>query len=56
MALIAAGSALPLAQPRNVIGGHVVSALVGFAAVALIGSGVAAAALAGAAPSARCSC
>ena len=49
MALIAAGSALPLAQPRNVIGGHVVSALVGFTAVALIGSGVAAAALAGAA-------
>jgi hypothetical protein len=49
MALIAAGSALPLAQPRNVIGGHVVAALVGFTAVALIGSGVAAAALAGAA-------
>ena len=49
MALIAAGSALPLAQPRNVIGGHVMSALVGFAAVALIGSGVAAAAVAGAA-------
>jgi len=49
MALIAAGSALPLAQPRNVIGGHVVSALVGFTAVALIGSGVVAAALAGAA-------
>ena len=48
MALIAAGSALPLAQPRNVIGGHVVSALVGFTAVALIGSGVAAAAVAGA--------
>ena len=49
MALIAAGSALPLAQPRNVIGGHVVSALLGFTVVALIGSGVAAAALAGAA-------
>ena len=48
MALIAAGAALPLAQPRNVLGGHVVSALVGFAAVALIGSGVWAAALAGA--------
>jgi CBS-domain-containing membrane protein len=48
MALIAAGSTLPLAQPRNVIGGHVVSALVGFAAVALIGSGGWAAALAGA--------
>ena len=48
MALIAAGTALPLAQPRNVLGGHVVSALVGFAAVALIGSGGWAAALAGA--------
>jgi HPP family/Inner membrane component of T3SS, cytoplasmic domain len=48
MALIAAGSALPLAQPRNVLGGHVVSALVGFAGVALIGSGAWAAALAGA--------
>jgi hypothetical protein len=48
MALIAAGAALPLAQPRNVLGGHVVSALVGFAAVALIGSGGWAAALAGA--------
>src|SRR6185312_11080482 len=30
MALIAAGRALPLAQPRNVLGGHVVSALIGF--------------------------
>jgi HPP family protein/type III secretion system (T3SS) inner membrane Yop/YscD-like protein len=48
MALIAAGTALPLAQPRNVLGGHVVSALVGFTAVALIGSGGWAAALAGA--------
>jgi HPP family/Inner membrane component of T3SS, cytoplasmic domain len=48
MALIAAGTALPLAQPRNMLGGHVVSALVGFAAVALIGSGGWAAALAGA--------
>jgi len=48
MALIAAGTALPLAQPRNVLGGHVLSALVGFAAVALIGSGGWAAALAGA--------
>jgi hypothetical protein len=48
MALIAAGTALPLAQPRNVIGGQVVSALVGFAVVALIGPGVWAAALAGA--------
>jgi HPP family/Inner membrane component of T3SS, cytoplasmic domain len=48
MALIAAGTALPLAQPRNVIGGQVVSALVGFAVVALIGPGGWAAALAGA--------
>ena len=36
MALIAAGPALPLAQPRNVLGGHVISATVGFAAVALL--------------------
>lgn len=49
MALIAAGTALPLAQPRNVIGGQVVSALVAFAIVALIGPGGWAAALAGAA-------
>jgi hypothetical protein len=48
LALIAAGTALPLAQPRNVIGGHVVSALVAFAAVGLIGPGGWAAALAGA--------
>lgn len=48
MALIAAGAALPLAQPRNVVGGHVVSALVGFTALALIGPGAWAAAVAGA--------
>ena len=48
LALIAAGTALPLAQPRNVIGGHVVSALVAFAVVGLIGPGGWAAALAGA--------
>jgi CBS-domain-containing membrane protein len=48
MALIAAGTALPLAQPRAVIGGHVVAALVGFALVALLGPGGWAAALAGA--------
>ena len=48
MALIAAGTTLPLAQPRNVIGGQVVSALAGFAIVALIGPGGWAAALAGA--------
>ena len=48
LALIAAGTALPLAQPRNVIGGQVVSALVAFAVVGLIGPGGWAAALAGA--------
>jgi hypothetical protein len=48
MALIAGGTALPLAQPRNVMGGQVVSALAGFAVVALIGPGGWAAALAGA--------
>jgi hypothetical protein len=47
MALIAGGTALPLAQPRNVMGGQVVSALAGFAVVALIGPGAWAAALAG---------
>jgi CBS-domain-containing membrane protein len=45
---IAGGAALPLAQPRNVLGGQVVSALAGFAVVALIGPGAWAAALAGA--------
>jgi CBS-domain-containing membrane protein len=48
LALIAAGTALPLAQPRNVIGGQVVSALVAFAVVDLIGPGGWAGALAGA--------
>jgi hypothetical protein len=48
LALIAAGTALPIAQPRNVIGGHVVSALLAFAVVGLIGPGGWAAALAGA--------
>ena len=48
LALIAAGTALPLAQPRNVIGGQVVSALVAFAVVGLIGPGGWPAALAGA--------
>lgn len=48
LALIAAGTALPLAQPRNVIGGQVVSALVAFAVVGLAGPGGWAAALAGA--------
>lgn len=40
MALIAGGSALPLAQPRNVIGGQLVSALVGFLVLAIAGAGI----------------
>ena len=40
MALIAGASALPLAQPRNVIGGQLVSALVGFAALVVVGQGI----------------
>ena len=47
MALIAAASALPLAQPRNVIAGQLVSALVGFAALAAGGPGIWTAAAAG---------
>jgi len=47
MALIAAGSALPLAQPRNVIAGQLLSALVGFAALAAGGPGIWTAAAAG---------
>ena len=47
MALIAAASALPLAQPRNVIAGQLVSALVGFAALAAGGPGIWTAAIAG---------
>jgi predicted component of type VI protein secretion system len=47
MALIAAGTALPLAQPRNVIGGQLVSALVGFAVLGVVSHGVWAAGLAG---------
>ena len=37
MALIASASAMPLAQPRNVIAGQLVSALVGFAVLAVGG-------------------
>ena len=47
MALITAGSALPIAQPRNVIAGQLVSAGVGFAVLAAAGPGVWAAAAAG---------
>jgi pSer/pThr/pTyr-binding forkhead associated (FHA) protein len=47
MALIAAASAMPLAQPRNVIGGQLVSALVGFAVLAAGGPGIWTAAAAG---------
>jgi CBS-domain-containing membrane protein len=39
MALIAGAAALPLAQPRNVIGGQLVSALTGFAVLMLAGHG-----------------
>ena len=48
LALIAGGTALPIPEPRNVIGGHVVSALVAFTVVGLIGPGGWAAAIAGA--------
>jgi pSer/pThr/pTyr-binding forkhead associated (FHA) protein len=47
MALIASASALPLAQPRNVIAGQLVSALVGFAVLAVGGPGIWTAATAG---------
>jgi pSer/pThr/pTyr-binding forkhead associated (FHA) protein len=47
MALIAAAPALPLAQPRNVIAGQLVSALVAFAALAVGGPGIWTAATAG---------
>jgi pSer/pThr/pTyr-binding forkhead associated (FHA) protein len=47
MSLIAAASALPLAQPRNVIAGQLVSALVGFCALAVGGPGIWTAATAG---------
>jgi pSer/pThr/pTyr-binding forkhead associated (FHA) protein len=47
MALITAGSALPIAQPRNVIAGQLVSAVVGFAVLAVGGPGIWTAAAAG---------
>ncbi|MFI8995234.1 HPP family protein [Streptomyces sp. NPDC053542] len=47
-ALIAGAPALPLAQPRSVIGGHLLGAAVGFTVVAVAGPGVWSAAAAGA--------
>ncbi|MDI3403324.1 HPP family protein [Streptomyces cavernicola] len=47
MALIAGASASPLAQPRNVVGGHVVAALTGYLVVAVAGAGFWSAAAAG---------
>jgi pSer/pThr/pTyr-binding forkhead associated (FHA) protein len=47
MALITAGSALPIAQPRNVIAGQLLSAGIGFAVLAAAGPGMWAAAAAG---------
>jgi CBS-domain-containing membrane protein len=47
MALVAGGYALPLAQPRNVIGGQIVSAVTGFIVLAIAGSNPWAAAVAG---------
>jgi CBS-domain-containing membrane protein len=47
MALVAGARALPLAQPRNVIGGHLVSALVAFIVLAIAGSSAWGAAVAG---------
>ncbi|MDT0489805.1 HPP family protein [Streptomyces griseus] len=46
-ALVFAAPALPLAQPRHVIGGQLVSALTGFAVLATVGDSVWASALAG---------
>ncbi|WP_030249746.1 HPP family protein [Streptomyces violens] len=47
-ALIAGAPALPLAQPRSVIGGHLLGATAGFVVVAVAGPGVWSAAAAGA--------
>lgn len=46
-ALVYGAPALPLAQPRSVIGGQLLSALTGFAVLAVAGSSVWAAAVAG---------
>ncbi|GII94512.1 HPP family protein [Sinosporangium siamense] len=47
MALVAGAPALPLAQPRSVVGGQFVSALTGFAVLTVLGGSMWAAALAG---------
>lgn len=47
MALVAGAPDLPLAQPRSVVGGQLLSALTGFAVLALTGPGLWGAALAG---------
>ncbi|MFD7976189.1 HPP family protein [Streptomyces sp. NPDC059071] len=47
MALVAGAPDLPLAQPRSVVGGQLLSALTGFAVLALTGPGPWGAALAG---------
>ncbi|MFG3345401.1 HPP family protein [Streptomyces sp. NPDC048018] len=47
MALVAGAPELPLAQPRSVVGGQLLSALTGFAVLALTGPHLWAAALAG---------
>ncbi|MEU8506113.1 HPP family protein [Streptomyces brevispora] len=47
MALVAGASATPLGQPRNVIGGQLVSALTGYLVLAIGGAGMWTAAVAG---------
>jgi CBS-domain-containing membrane protein len=47
MALVAGATALPLAQPRSVVGGQLTSALVGFAVAGILGHGLWPAAIAG---------
>ncbi|WP_159942350.1 MULTISPECIES: HPP family protein [unclassified Nocardiopsis] len=47
MALVAGAPALPLAQPRSVVGGQLLSALTGFGVLAVAGPGLWAAAVAG---------
>ncbi|WP_234401631.1 HPP family protein [Thermobifida halotolerans] len=47
MALVAGAPALPLAQPRSVVGGQLLSALTGFAVLAVLGPGLWSAAVAG---------
>ncbi|MCX5209884.1 HPP family protein [Kitasatospora sp. NBC_00240] len=46
-ALVHSTPALPLAQPRSLVGGHLLAALTGFAVLAVLGSATWAAALAG---------